>query len=248
MRFLRKDHRNGKRLVASPIVPRKAERTTSALLCKRAHFCANARTSEKCAFSTLSLHQLQTVSSTFLANVWYFCNEQFLPKRAQKKTSRKECSLEGPGIHYNTNTNRFQGHVVVLKNPSLASLALVIWLKNLVVMTMRHVLQPVVTWFANFFGSSGVPYVAVWGVKKHCYPRPQLNINRYEAEHHCRMYESRFCMIIDDTWSCRELDVNTKYTVCKDREYQITSVYIYIYLYYILYLHFFNHNASFIES
>ena len=97
VRFLKKDHQNGKRPVASPIVPRKAERTTSALLCKRAHFCAKARTSEKCAFSTLSFHQLQTESSTFLTNVRYFCNEQFLPKRAQKKTSRKECSLEASG-------------------------------------------------------------------------------------------------------------------------------------------------------
>ena len=97
VRFLKKDHQNGKRPLASPIVPRKAERTTSALLCKRAHFCAKARTSEKCAFSTLSFHQLQTESSTFLTNVRYFCNEQFLPKRAQKKTSRKECSLEASG-------------------------------------------------------------------------------------------------------------------------------------------------------
>ena len=99
VRFLKKDHQNGKRPVSSPIVPRKAERTTSALLCKRAHFCAKARTSEKCAFSTLSFHQLQTESSTFLTNVRYFCNEQFLPKRAQKKTSRKECSLEASGIY-----------------------------------------------------------------------------------------------------------------------------------------------------
>lgn len=70
------------------------------------------------------------------------------------------------------------------------------------------------------------------GSKRTLLPRPQLNINRYEAEHHCRMYESRFCMIIDDTWSCRELDVNTKYTVCKDLEHQITSVYIYIIIFY----------------
>ena len=104
-------------------------------------------------------------------------------------------------IHYKTNTNRFQGHVVVLKNPSLASLALVIWLKNLVVMTMRHVLQPVVTWFANFFGSSGVPYVAVWGVKEHCYPAlswtsigMKLNII---AE----------CMSPDSAWSLMTLEV-----------------------------------------
>lgn len=81
----------------------------------------------------------------------------------------------------------------------------------------------------------------MWGVKGHC----QLNINRHEAEYHCRRYKSRFCIIIDDTWSCRELHVNTKYTVCKDLEYQIVSVIIYIYkLYYIL-TYFFKHNVTF---
>ena len=89
MRFLKKDHQNGKRPVASPIAPRKAECTTSALLCKRTHSCAKACTSETCAFSTLSFHQLQTVSSTFLTNVRYFVQRIVFAKTSTKKTEQK---------------------------------------------------------------------------------------------------------------------------------------------------------------
>ena len=62
-------------------------------MCKRTHFCAKARTSEKCASSTISFHQLQTVSRTFLTNVRYFVQRIVFAKTSTKKERAEKSAL-----------------------------------------------------------------------------------------------------------------------------------------------------------
>ena len=102
-------------------------------------------------------------------------------------------------MHYNTNTNRFPrarggpeksepsifGAGDLIKEPSRHDYAACI-------ATCSYMIR-------KLFWLKRSSICCSVGSKRTLLPRPQLNINRYEAEHHCRMYESRFCMIIDDT-------------------------------------------------